>query len=177
VNANLKHRTTPVEQADLLRDAMRHVAGTVSVITAGGAGDRTGLTATSAVSLALDPPTMIVSVNRGASAWPVILRHRHFCINVLSADHSHVADRFAGRNGVKGADRYTGADWTTLATGAAALADAVSVIDCELEEAIERHSHAILVGAVRAVMVRGGEGLLYRHGGYGSFNPIARAPQ
>jgi flavin reductase (DIM6/NTAB) family NADH-FMN oxidoreductase RutF len=155
-----------------LRDAMRHVAGAVAVITAGLAEDRTGLTATSAVSLSLDPPTMIASVNRDASAWPVIQRYRHFCINLLAAHHRDVADRFAGKNGVKGAARYAEASWTTLATGAAALDDAIAVIDCELEEVIERHSHAIILGRVMAVKINGGEGLFYGHGRFGAFQPL-----
>jgi flavin reductase (DIM6/NTAB) family NADH-FMN oxidoreductase RutF len=168
----LDHDAVVVDGSTRLRDAMRHVAGSVSVITAGDDTDRTGLTATSAVSLCLDPPTMLVNVNRAASVWPVIQRHRHFCINVLSTEHRDVADRFAGRNGVKGAGRYSGARWVRLATGAAGLADAVALIDCELEEAIERHSHAILLGAVRAVTIPGGSSLLYGHGGYGSLGPL-----
>jgi len=155
-----------------LRDAMRHVAGSVAVITAGIAEDRTGLTATSAVSLSLDPPTMIATVNREASAWPVIQRHRHFCINLLAAHHREVADRFAGKNGVKGAARYAEASWLTLSTGAAALADAVAVIDCALEEAIERHSHAIVLGKVMAIKINGGEVLFYGHGRFGAFRPL-----
>lgn len=156
----------------LLRDAMRHVTGSVAVITAGIGKDRTGLTATSTVSLSLDPPTMIASVNREASAWPVIRRYGHFCINLLGAHHRDVADRFAGKNGVKGVARYAEATWMTLATGASALADAIATIDCTLEEAIERHSHAIILGRVEAVKINGGEGLFYGQGRFGAFQPL-----
>jgi flavin reductase (DIM6/NTAB) family NADH-FMN oxidoreductase RutF len=152
-----------------LRDAMRQVAGGVSVVTVGEGEDRTGLTVTSAVSLSIDPPTMIVCVNRSASSWPLFQRYGHFCVNVLAAHHQPVADRFAGRHGVKGARRYEGVRWERLATGAPALADAVAAIDCAIEEAIERHSHAILIGAVRALRIRGGEPLIYAAGRYGQF--------
>lgn len=154
---------------ELLRDAMRHVPGTVSVITAGVGSERTGLTASSVTSLSLTPPTMLATVNRSASAWPIIQRHRHFCINVLASHHRHVAEKFAGRDGVKGVHRYADAGWVELATGASALADAVVAIDCELEEAIERHSHAIVLGAVKAVRINGGPGLAYGHGRFGIF--------
>jgi flavin reductase (DIM6/NTAB) family NADH-FMN oxidoreductase RutF len=153
-----------------LRDAMRQVAGGVSVITAGIGEERTGLTATSAVSLSVDPPTMIVCVNRAASAWPVMRRHRHFCVNVLAEHHQPVADRFAGRGGVKGAARYDEADWQVLATGALALDGALASVDCEIEEFIDRHSHSIIIGAVRAVRVNPGRPLVYAQGGYGGFN-------
>jgi flavin reductase (DIM6/NTAB) family NADH-FMN oxidoreductase RutF len=151
------------------KGAMRQMAGSVSVITAGIGEERTGLTVISAVSLSMAPPTMIVCVNRTASAWAVIRSRRHFCVNALAAHHQGIADRFAGGGGVKGAARYDGASWSALATGALALDDSVASIDCEVEEFIERHSHTILIGAVRAVRVQGGEPLLYSQGQYGAF--------
>jgi len=152
-----------------LVDAMRQMAGGVCVITAGIGEERTGLTATSAVSLSISPPPMIVCVNRNASAFPIIALRRHFCVNVPSSKHSAVADRFAGRGGVKGAARYAEAHWTALSTGALALDDALASIDCEVEELIERHSHVIVVGAARALAVRPGRPLIYAVGQYGAF--------
>lgn len=149
------------------KDSMRHLAGAVSVITVGRGDDRTGFTATSVSSLSIDPPSILVSLNRSSSSWPVLQRHGSFAINVLANDQLPIADRFAGRGGVKGADRYEGADWIELATGTLALSDALTVLDCDLEEAIDRHSHAILIGRVRAITVRGeAQPLLYWHGAY-----------
>ena len=67
-----------------------------------------------------------------------------------------LADRFAGRSGVKGAARFAGSDWMTLVTGAPLLRDALACIDCEVEEVLERHTHAIVIGRVAAV--RRGDG-------------------
>jgi hypothetical protein len=50
------------------RNAMRHLAGGVSVITVGQAKDITGMTVTSVLSLSVDPPTLIVSINRESSS-------------------------------------------------------------------------------------------------------------
>ena len=149
------------------RDAMRQLVGGVSVITAGAGEARTGLTVTSAHSLSMDPPTMLVCVNRNASAWPVIRREGHYCVNLLGARHQHIADRFAGRGGVKGADRYEGARWRQLPSGAFGLEDALAAIDCTVEEIIERHSHGIVIGEVRSIHVgAGGGALIYGHGRY-----------
>ena len=71
-----------------------------------------------------------------------------FSVNLLAARHEELAHRFSGRGGVHGARRFEGASWGTLATGAPILADAVAAFDCLVEEAIERHSHAIVLGAV-----------------------------
>jgi flavin reductase (DIM6/NTAB) family NADH-FMN oxidoreductase RutF len=153
------------------RNAMRHLAGAVSAVTVGRGADRTGFTATSVSSLSADPPSVIVSLNRASSSWPAVERYRSFCVNILAEDQQAVADNFAGRGGVKGVDRYQGADWREFATGAPGLAGALAVIDCELEEAILRHSHSILIGSVRAVAVRPeAKPLLYWHGAYRSLS-------
>lgn len=95
----------PVSSADF-RGAMRHLTGGVSVITAGRGRDITGMTVTSVTSLSVDPPTLIVSINRDASSFPLIRRHGAFGVNILAADQLDVAERFAGKGGLKWADRF-----------------------------------------------------------------------
>jgi flavin reductase (DIM6/NTAB) family NADH-FMN oxidoreductase RutF len=136
-----------VSSADF-RGAMRQLTGGVSVITVGRAQDITGMTVTSVASLSVDPPTLIVSINRESSSWPLLGRYGCFGVNILTADQVDVAERFAGKGGLKGADRFTGARWTTRVSGVPLLAGALAAIDCEVEEIVERHSHAIVIGRV-----------------------------
>ena len=105
-----------------LKAAMRRLVGGVAVITAGIGDERTGFTATSAVSLSMDPPTMLVCVNRQASSYAVIQKRRHFCVNVLHAGQDDVARRFSGATGARGLDRYAGSTWLTMGSGASGLA-------------------------------------------------------
>jgi flavin reductase (DIM6/NTAB) family NADH-FMN oxidoreductase RutF len=152
---------------DRFKDSMRHLAGAVSVITVGHGADRTGFTATSVSSFSIEPPSILVSLNRSSSSWPVLQRYGTFAVNVLAHDQHHIADRFAGRGGAKGGERYQGAKWQELVTGTSALSDALTVLDCELDEAIDRHSHSILIGRVRAITLRGeAQPLVYWRGGY-----------
>ena len=81
----------PVSSADF-RGAMRHLTGGVSVITAGRGKDVTGMTVTSVASLSVDPPTLLVSINRDASSFPLIRRYGAFGVNILNADQLDVAD-------------------------------------------------------------------------------------
>lgn len=157
----------PLADAGALKQAMRTLAGGVSVITAGIGDERTGATVTSATSLSMDPPTMVVSLNLASSTWPVLRRRGHFAVNILADHQQPIADRFAGRGGAKGLARYEGADWTTLVTGASVLIGGLAAVDCEVEEAIERHSHAIILGRVRAITVGAGTSLVYADGRYG----------
>jgi flavin reductase (DIM6/NTAB) family NADH-FMN oxidoreductase RutF len=130
------------------RGAMRHLAGGVSVITVGHGKDITGMTVTSVSSFSMDPPTLIVSINREASSWPLLKRYGFFGVNLLTADQLDVAERFAGKDALKGADRFAGAQWTTRVSGVPLLVGALSAIDCEAEDIIERHSHAVVIGRV-----------------------------
>lgn len=140
----------PVSSADF-RGAMRHLTGGVSVITAGRGRDITGMTVTSVISLSVDPPTLIVSINRDASSFPLIRRHGAFGVNILAADQLDVAERFAGKGGLKGADRFAGSQWVTAVSGVPLLIGALSAVDCEVEEIVERHSHGIVIGRVRDI--------------------------
>ena len=130
------------------RGAMRQLTGGVSIITAGRGKDISGMTVTSVSSLSVDPPTLIVSVNRGASSWPLLERYGFFGVNILTSDQIDIAERFAGKDGLKGAARFAGAEWTTRASGVPLLVGALAAIDCEVEEVVERHSHAIVIGRV-----------------------------
>jgi flavin reductase (DIM6/NTAB) family NADH-FMN oxidoreductase RutF len=152
------------------RDAMRHLPGGVSVITVGHGEDRTGLTATSVSSLSLDPPTILVSINRSSSSFPVLRESRSFGVNVLSSGHRDVAKRFDGRSGAKGAERYAGARWSSLVTGTLILDDAVVAFDCAVEKLVEWHSHAIVIGRVQGLRLNGGSGVLvYWRGEYDEY--------
>jgi hypothetical protein len=98
--------------SDNFRVAMRHLVGGASVITAGRGKEITGMTVTSVSSLSVDPPTLIVSINRDSSSWPLIKRF------------GYVAERFTGKGGLKGAARFAGAQWFTRASGVPLLAGA-----------------------------------------------------
>jgi len=149
------------------RGAMRHLTGGVSVITVGQGEDITGMTVTSVSSLSVDPPTLIVSVNREASSWPLLKRHGFFGVNILTSDQLDVAERFSGKDGLKGAARFAGARWFTRASGVPLLVGALAAIDCEVEDVVERHSHAIVIGRVLDMQTssRGGA-LAYWQGQY-----------
>lgn len=161
----------PDDPPPTLRAAMRQLAGGVSLITVGTGDGRRGLTATSVTSLTLDPPCILVCVNRRVSALPVILERKRFGVSVLADRHRSLAVRFSGSTGVSGAARFTEGAWSNAAIDVPLLDDGLAGIACDLEETIERHSHLILIGAVREVRIQNvGTPLLYALGTYGRFD-------
>ncbi|MBR2117355.1 MAG: flavin reductase family protein [Afipia sp.] len=153
--------------ADNFRNAMRSLAGGVSVITAGRGNDLSGMTVTSVASLSVEPATLIVSINRKTSSWPLLQRHGVFGVNILSSDHIDIAERFSGIGGLKGVERFAGAEWISLVSGVPLLAGALAAFDCEVEHVVERHSHAIVIGRVLDLRVSQGKpALTYWQGQY-----------
>ena len=132
--------------------AMSRAAATVSVVTTDGPAGRAGITVSAMTSVSADgdAPTMLVCVNRGASAAAPILENGVFAINVLRGDQQALADLFAGRGDAAGPARFDGLAWETLATGAPIL-DGLAAFDCALQAADPIGTHHVLIGAVRAV--------------------------
>ena len=122
----------------------------VAVVTAKGTNGPAGFLALSATHLTANPPTMLVSIGQSTSALAPILESRHFAINYVARDREDLAREFGGQGTLKGADRFVAGQWTTLKTGAPTLIGAVGVLDCELEEAIERHGTTIAIGKIVA---------------------------
>lgn len=147
--------------------AMRQLASGVSIITAGAGAERVGMTATVVTSLSMAPPTIIVCLNQQSSAGPLLARSRTFAVNILAADQIEIGERFAGKGGLKGDARFAGDAWTTGLSGPPVLSGSLATIECELDEIIKRHTHAILIGRViRTATLPRKSSLTYWQGSY-----------
>ena len=162
------------------RAAMRQLASGVSLVTIGEGEARIGMTATAVCSYSAEPPSLLVCLNRGASIFAALKPGARFSINVLSAGQGELADVFAGRTGLKGAERFREARWEKTPAGAPALYGAAAVLDGEVEELIERHTQASVIARVAGAAAGAESGaLVYWRGGYDqvgwSPDQIARA--
>lgn len=167
--AAARDATASLETSPLVADfkqAMRLVGAQVCIVAAGRDDNLTGMTLTSLVSLSLSPPAVTLAVAKSASIHPVLAETRRFGVSGLTCAHAPLADRFAGRDGSKGAERFSMGDWTALESGAPLLADAAFALDCVVDSMVDWRTHSIVVGRVLAIDVRGGESLMYREGGY-----------
>src|SRR5699024_12883656 len=125
-----------VVSAQEYKQAMRHLAGAVSVITVTHEGERGGLTATSVASVAADPAELLVCINQSTDTWRLLERRGHFAVNVLTADQIDVAERFAGVGQLQGDARYGDDDWVQTESGVWVLSSAAAAWVCCVEEVI-----------------------------------------
>jgi flavin reductase (DIM6/NTAB) family NADH-FMN oxidoreductase RutF len=157
----------PCVDAGEFRAAMRELAAGVTIVTAGTADGRRGLTATAVCSVSADPPTLLVCVNRSTEGHAAIAQSRAFCVNVVGAEQRSLAERFAGRDGTHGAERFAFGRWDRLVTGVPVLGDAVAAFDCRVIEALSWTTHTIFIGAVAATRVSPARpSLIYRAGAF-----------
>jgi len=156
-------------EAKSYKQMMQHHVGAPVVIATGTQGARTGLTATAFCSLSDSPPTILICVNKSASAHPIITRTRTFSVNILREDQAHLAACFAGQTGLQGEERFAHGCWTTQATGAPVLADALASLDCELLQVHDHPTHSVFIGLVHeATTNEDSDPLVYFRGAFGT---------
>src|SRR3569833_2079440 len=109
-----------------------------------------GFLALSATHLTASPPMMMVSIGLATSALAAVRQGNHFAINYVPKGSEALVKEFGGGGQLKGADRFLPGAWGTLKSGAPTLGDSVGVIDCALDELIERHGTVIALGKVIA---------------------------
>lgn len=156
--------------ADAFRRAMRELGAGVTIVTTLEGTTPHGLTATAVMSIAADPPTLAVCVNRSASAHDVILRTGMFAVNVLPHDAGDIATAFASSS--RRQERFSCGTWSHTRS-LPALAEALARFDCRLAEHYALGTHTLLIGDVEQVAANhGNDPLLYFDGQFGSFRRI-----
>jgi flavin reductase (DIM6/NTAB) family NADH-FMN oxidoreductase RutF len=148
-----------------LRNAMRRLASGVAIISAQGPDGPMGLAATSITSLSLDPPSMLVCINKSASLHAHLSVGCRLCVNLLSANQRDVAAAFGGA--VARELRFTVGTWEPDGHGVFRLDEAQANISCAVDELINYGTHTIVIAKVDGVRIMGEVGpLIYQDGRY-----------
>ncbi len=148
-----------------MKAAMRRLAGTVCVVAARSGETCHAMSATSVTSLSMDPPSLLVCVNRAAPFHGVLAAAPEFCVNILSAEQAELSSACGGR--LKGEARFGLGDWETAGPGAPRLRDGVASLLCRTAGRFDYGSHSIFVGEAREIRLSGkADPLLYLDGGY-----------
>lgn len=146
------------------RDAMRRVPAAVTIVTTRFGDEANGLTATAVCSVTVDPPQILVCVNRGATADTLIAKSRRFVVNFLSEGQEDRARRFSQAK-LPGHVRFEGISWVELASGSRAMADAIVALDCSVNSDLTCGTHSIYLAHVLDIRVGNvAPPLLYRAG-------------
>jgi flavin reductase len=147
------------------KTVMRQVVSSVAIVTARAGKVRNGLTATAVCSVSAEPPTMLICVNRRATAERIIAESGAFAINFLTQDQHQIARLFSTSK-LSADERFSEGKWVSLVTGAPVLDDAVAAFDCQVEGCHTSGTHHIYIGRVVAAASLDQHALLYRDGSF-----------
>lgn len=155
------------------RNAMAHFASGVTVVTARSAeGAPVGFTASAFSSLSLDPPLVLVCLQKDADSYPTFAIAEHMAISILAAGQDDTAWRFAKR----GIDKFAGIDVEQgSVTSLPLITGALVQLECRITERLPGGDHTILVGEVlHAATDDAGEPLLHFNREMGRFAPVTQ---
>ena len=151
-----------------LRNAMGLFATGVSIITTKDAsGKPFGLTANAFSSLSLDPPMLLICVDKGVDCYACFDESRVFGVNFLSLAQEELSTRFA----TKGIEKFEGLSYSVGELGVALLDGALAHFECRVAHAYEGGDHTIYVGEVQRLVTMEGDPLLFFQGKYRSLAP------
>jgi flavin-dependent trigonelline monooxygenase, reductase component len=130
-----------------------------------------GLTVNSFTSVSLDPPLVLWCLGNKSDSYDLFSKTDAYAINVLAAETTDFAMRFAG----KGDQSLADGEYSGLSTGAPVLPQAIATFDCKVVNRIEAGDHLILIGQTQAFQTRPDDGLAYFRGAFGSTQSLKKA--
>jgi flavin reductase (DIM6/NTAB) family NADH-FMN oxidoreductase RutF len=179
-------RTWPIEaaawkppehvSAEQFREALSQVATSVSIVCTDGAHGIAGLTCSAVCAVTLEPPTVIVCVNRKSAANAVIKANGVLCVNSLGAEQVELSQMFAGVDRVPMKERFSGPHWSVLTTGSPYCTRSRVALDCRVSEVREVGTHTVFFAEVLStVHVANDQPLIHHRRGYATIRHVGRA--
>jgi flavin reductase len=167
--------------AENFRQSLRATASAVTIISTQLHAVRHGMVATAVTSVSLDPPTLLVAINKNASIHGPLTIRKAFAVNYLSDINETVVRNFSA---AKGEQRFSFGEWRedkdldgSLPEGIPYLPDAQATAFCAVASSYELGTHTLFIGKVfRICKTQKREPLLYCNGDYGSFRRPKNMP-
>lgn len=158
----------PIIPEDLpvrFRAAMRRLAASVAIIVAKGADGPIGIAATSVTSLTVDPPAVLLCINRSTNLHELLVPTAPLSVNLLSGDQQAVSSAFGG--GVPQAERFNHGEWSEGSNGLPQLVGAQASLSCVIDAMLAYGTHSIVIARVLEVVVSDDVSpLIYHDGAY-----------
>ena len=137
---------------ELFRKVMGHFVTGVSVVTTFDPGGRpAGITVNALSSVSLEPPLVVVALDRRRFITPFVHAAGRFAVSILSEDQQALSDCFAGAPVTPGREEFCGADWKPGTTGLPVLEGAIASLECTVTGSHPVGDHDLFIGQVDAL--------------------------
>ncbi len=142
-----------------LKNAYARWATGVTIVTARAGDSIHGMTVSAFTEVSLEPPLVLVCIDRTSNTQSVIAEGGVFAVNILARGQEPLAKHFACKETED--RRFTDFHYETGTTGAPLLAGSVASLDCRLVTAHEAGDHIVYVGEVVELRLSDGDPLLF----------------
>lgn len=153
------------------REVMASVCTPVSVVTSMAGGLPHGTTVSAFASLSMDPPMILVSLDRDSDLLALVRETGRFGVNVLGSSQARLAVNFARKGG---AGKFAGVDWHVEA-GVPRLPGAGGFLACEVASLVTGGDHVVVLGTVVAANAIAGPPLTYHARAFGTHAALAQS--
>jgi flavin reductase ActVB len=144
--------------ADAYREALSSFASGVTLVTTRDATGRAwGFTASAFSALSVDPPLVLVCIDRRANCYPAFMQARSFAIQIMQPEHEAAARRFAS----KVDDKFGDLPFVNGPLDLPVLSRALAVLACRRMRRQTVGDHTILIGQVEVASVQKGSPMVY----------------
>jgi flavin reductase (DIM6/NTAB) family NADH-FMN oxidoreductase RutF len=136
---------------ETMRKTLRLWSCGVTVVTSKHGEERSGMTASSFTSIALEPPLILVCLYKDTLTSRLILASQQFAVSILGESQEAASAQFAGFAELpEGEDRFYQMDTFTGQSGILLLSDAIAWLECNVYATYDGGTHHIFVGEVTA---------------------------
>jgi flavin reductase (DIM6/NTAB) family NADH-FMN oxidoreductase RutF len=132
------------------RAVMGRFATGVTVVTTCKGTERHGITVNAFTSVSLDPPLVLICIDRTSHVHDILIESGVFAVNILAEEQQHLSDCFAGHSEYRFRD-FCGATFHTATTGAPVLDGTLGYVDCRVVDVFPGGDHSIIVGRVETL--------------------------
>jgi flavin reductase (DIM6/NTAB) family NADH-FMN oxidoreductase RutF len=135
-------------ESDVFRRVMGHFVTGVTVVSAFDGTRPFGITVNALSSVSLDPPLVMIALDRRRFLTPIVRAAGRYAVSILSEDQQALSDCFAGAPVQPGRDAFCGAAWHPGASGLPLLDGAIATLECTVVETFSAGDHDLFIGRV-----------------------------
>lgn len=167
-NIRVEECAEPVIDPRDFKHALGTFATGVTLATTAAGEEWHGVTANAVMSVSLDPPLVLLSIQQGSRMHAVLRNSDNFALSVLSAAQEAPALYFASSSVPHDAAAFAAFPHHLGETGAPILDGALAAVDCRIVQTVPAGDHVLYLGHVVYLEVgERAEPLLYYRGALG----------
>ena len=152
----------PVSSADFRAALSRFASGVTVVTTKDAAGKTFGITVSAFCSVSLEPPLVLICIEKTTGSHHAFEESGRFTVNILTDEHAPVSEHFA----TLVEDKFASVDHAVDEHGVPLLPSSLAMLQCSLFKTLDGGDHSIFLGLVEHVIVRDASPLVYFKSGY-----------